>query len=466
MKRIQKKIQIMSLVLAILMIMTSCGVITPSRDTQNDSKGTIEPGDDGKSDENVGKTSDDTNSETGEDTMGNSQKENADTTRPYDFSAAELMSFSDPDNFTAALWKNLRSNENDNFAFSPLSAYYALLMCANGADGDTLKAFEMLGFTAEELEEANSEIKELTEQLVSESDKDWLPVVKVANSVWVDDEFAVLEKYMKALSDNFEAETFSGNLPLLKNKMNSWIEDKTEGLIKNMISDISDDSRLILINALYFRAKWQSVFNSEGTFKRDFNCADGSVKETDFMWNGKGNELVVDDKNFEGVVRKYRGGQYEFVALMPKKGDLGAAVELLNDEYSISDIAESAENTYTNLVIPKFELECKHRLEEALSNMGLSIAFDPANADFSKMGTCKNGDPVYISEVLQKCVIKVTEDGTEAAAATVINAKAMAMIEEKQPRELIFDKPFIFAIIEEDSGAVLFAGEYNFPSEG
>ncbi|MBQ8508484.1 MAG: serpin family protein [Clostridia bacterium] len=369
--------------------------------------------------------------------------------------------YSHLDAFTGQLWSTVCQKMGDeNILISPLSAYIALMMCANGAEGDTLAAF---GLDEAALDGINADIAALVGWL---ADNKGSTDLTVANSVWVQEGYEVSPTYLGVLADSFAAEAFSADLPSSVGKVNSWIEDKTRGLIKDMLDKIEPDTVMLLINALYMKAMWDHDFDADDTYDQTFTAWDGSFATTEFMHNGTRNEQIIDNDDMVGIVMPYDDEKLAMVAVMPQSEDvhldeLSAMFDITNGgKYSFKGLADSAKSERTRLSFPKFTVETSVTLSDVLCGMGLEIAFTDA-ADFSKMSA--SGEPeLFIGDVLQNAKIIVDEEGTEAAAATVIMVDATsAFIEEKEPRVLEFNRPFIYAVIDQVSGAVLFCGQYN-----
>ena len=364
----------------------------------------------------------------------------------------ESRDYSKLDEFSMKLWKNA-ANDTTN-AISPFSAYIALAMCANGAAGETLAEFAPLGFTNNDNTELNAAIAALIKEVTSQESDVRL---KIANSIWVDDSLTIKDEYSNLLTDYYTAELFCVDLPSSKDAANSWIEEKTNGLIEDMIDKISPDALLMLINTLYLNADWESEFNAYATHKSEFHAFNETRTEEFMHCNDSMRVIDVDD--CVGVVLPYSGGRLEFCAVMPNDEALTTSelITRLEGNDSISDLARDAKSEQVILSLPKFEVKTSIALNETLQDMGLVKMFG-SSADFSLITDSSDG--IKVDDVLQDIYIRVDEKGTEAAAATVV-IKAGGLAEPIEARELKFDRPFIWAIYDSVSGAVLFCGEYN-----
>jgi len=354
----------------------------------------------------------------------------------------------------------LEAAEGENPVVSPLSAWFALALAANGAAGDTAKEFAaLLGGDADSMNDTALAIADALGRCTGEN-----TVFSAANSAWVDGNAAILDEYLDKLVAVYNAQAFSGTLSSREamEQMNSWVSGKTRGLIPTLFEDPLDkDTMLVLINTLYMKAKWQSTFKKESTYDDTFKAATGELT-VPFMHRTASMEYL-SGQGYEGVVLPYRSDGdncLEFVAVKPT----GGTVRQLLASMDAAELASlRGEGRRVALSMPKFTAEEKLELKDVLTDLGLKKAFTPFVADFSKMGTSKDGDPLYIGRVLQKVKIIVDEEGTEAAAATAVvvpNATAMP------PTEMIFlrlDEPFIYLVRDAQTGAVSFMGIVDAP---
>ncbi len=339
----------------------------------------------------------------------------------------------------------------ENSLFSPISAYFAMAMMSEGASGVTLEEFNRV------FGEINGEdVYELISHLSSLEST----TLKIADSVWLDTAFTPKNEFINTLSHYYLAEAYNVNMETAEKQVNSWIEDKTNGMIKDMLSDdaFDADTVMALVNAIYMNATWRDEFNANLTRKREFTAADRKKTETDFMSNGAEDELIVESEDYIGVALPYSDGSLSFVAVMPKDESLStdALMKKIAEDGGFAAVGNSGEFRYTSLFLPIFEVEYTSSLNEIFIAMGLGSAFG-SFADFSGIA-----DKIMIGNVLQNAHLRLDEKGTEAAAATVIEVKATgAILNPKEPLLLEFNRPFIYAVYDKDSGAVLFCGEYN-----
>ena len=360
----------------------------------------------------------------------------------------------------------LESLNDTNPVLSPMSAYLALGMVGLGAKEDTLAEFELamgphFKTTAAEL------MQSIPSWMTAKEDADILPL-NVANSVWVDDTMNPEEAWLQEVNDLFAAEVYQGVLSseAIKRDINEWVEKKTNSLIKEFLSEPFDiETKLALLNAIYFKGDWVNEFEKNSTYKEDFTTTDKGIKKVDMMHDYGRNEFYVKNDTLDGVVMDYRNGS---MAMMVLKPTAGQTVREMYENLTYEEFHALLDNgTVQNikLKIPKFEVEFDKNLNETLQNMGLRLAFDDTKADFTGIGYTENGLPLYISLVRQKAVVKLDEEGTEAAAVTmvVMNECTSAMPVE-QPIEVFFDEPFLYMIMDKESRTPLFIGVMDDPS--
>jgi len=353
--------------------------------------------------------------------------------------------------FGLKLFRNLNADEPEkNLFISPLSVSLAFGMALNGADGDTYEAIkntlEFAGLTETEINESYRDLIDLLVNLDEEV------IFNIANSIWYRDTFSVEQLFLDTNTDYFDAEVqgldFSD--PASKDVINSWVDNKTEGLIKKILeNDIPADVVMYLINAIYFKGIWASEFDKNNTSDESFYNYDNSVSSVSLMFQSE-EFLYSETEQFQAVDLMYGDSLFSMTILLPKDGnDVNDIVASL-DETILSNQFYSTE---VGLHLPKFELEWKKNLNDVLKAMGMDIAFAEGLADFTRINP--NGD-LFISEVLHKTFIKVDEEGTEAAAVTSIGISLTSM---PQTVEFRVDKPFIFMVREHHSNTILFIGK-------
>jgi len=359
--------------------------------------------------------------------------------------------------FAFELFKEVHSlSEADNLMISPLSTSYALGMTLNGANGTTRDAFrDVLHFGELTDQEVNESYFDLMGQLVTLDDK---VQFSIANSIWYRLGYEVLEAFISTNQDYFDAavEELDFSDPGAKDIINGWIEEKTNDKIKDMLDYIPSDAVMYLVNAIYFNATWKYRFDPEETFEDDFTLEGGGTHRCDFM-QVEGSFNYSSQEAFTAVELPYGDSAFSMVVLLPKSGvTIAALVEALDAE-SWDSWFNASYPANVLVQLPKFKYDFKSLLNDPLTNLGLGIAFTDG-ADFSNITP---GGGIFISRVIHQTFIDVNEEGTEAAAATIVE-----MIESSNPSgptAFRADKPFLYVIRENSTGALLFMGKVGKP---
>jgi len=349
------------------------------------------------------------------------------------------------------------AGENENVMISPLSISYALSMTLNGADGTTrdsmLKALRMNGITPDEI---NDSYKNLTGALLS---VDKRVLISIANSVWVEKNFTVKKSFTDILTNYYDAESrsFDINDAAAPDKINVWIEDKTNGLIKEMIDKLEDNTVMLLINAIYFKGKWKSQFDKSKTVEMPFFKSGGNQVDVPMM-KQKNDFRVHEGDGF--VVAEFPYGQGNFVMdiIIPNdQSGFNNTLAIVNDENYTSWINQMRSRE-TDLSFPRFKYGFKKKLKDILTDMGMGIAFSD-DADFSNINDMYD---LLINDVAHQSFIETNEEGTEAAAATVVEIGLTSA--PPTPMVLKLDHPFIYIIRETTTNTIIFMGKVADPS--
>lgn len=349
-----------------------------------------------------------------------------------------------------------KSAENgQNIMISPLSISYALSMVMNGANGATrdsiLKALRFQGLTPDEV---NGSFKTLTEALLS---VDKRVAMSIANSVWIENNFVVKQPFRDILANYYSAESkyFDITDPDVVVPINNWISDKTNGLITNMLQSLPDNEVMLLINAIYFKGKWQTEFKKEETTDATFNKPSGSSAIK--MMNQTDTFKVYDGDGFKLGEFPYGQGNFVMDIILPDATDgLLTRLSLLTKETFNSWVGQM-EAQKVELSLPRFKYGFESDLTANLSKMGMGIAFSDA-ADLTNIADMG----LLITGVFHKTFIETNEEGTEAAAVTIVGVGTTSV----GPDPIIFkaDHPFIYIIRETTTNSIIFMGKVEDPS--
>ena len=363
--------------------------------------------------------------------------------------------------FSLDLFRRAVALGKENALISPASVLLALGMVANGADKDTLTAFEnVLGRYGLSLADINLACRELEEKLKAVGGS---TVQSVANSIWYDKNFEANKDFLQADKDYYEAAAYVADLSDSKTveEINQWVEKNTNGLITDMIDSIPAQAIMLLFNTIYLKAVWQEQFDANDDNDGPFTLSNGNTVIATYMRNALGEETYLHNDEANGILLPYDDGNLAYVAILPTEGTTVEDYVCLLDEDGLKGLLDSAEQTNVRLLLPKYTVYFDTVLNDLLCDMGLSLAFDPDHADFSKMGSADGN--IFISKVIHKTCMKVNELGTEAAAATGVVMEATSMPADDFIT-LTFDRPFVYAVIELDTGIPVFMGIMNNPA--
>ncbi|MBR6808128.1 MAG: hypothetical protein IKM46_07095 [Clostridia bacterium] len=354
--------------------------------------------------------------------------------------------------FTTELFSKSHKN-GENTLISPLSVYLALSMLTNGAEENTLAQLEeILGMSSDEL---NLFVKSYMSSLPNTT----YSKMKIANSVWFRDaeSFKVNDSFLQTNANYFSADIYKAPFnQSTVNDINSWVKEKTDGMIDKIVNEISETTVMYLINALSFEAEWENQYLEYDVGEGEFKTANGDVQTVEFMYGSEYSYL--QDSNSKGFIKYYKGRDYAFVALLPAENvSIDDYVRELDSD-KINGLLNSKKNDKTYTCIPKFKVEFDAELKDILSDMGISDVFSSNEANLSALGESSLGN-LFVSSVLHKTVIEVNEVGTKAGAVTSVQIEA----ECAPSSSVILDRPFVYMIIDCENNLPLFIGTLNDP---
>lgn len=347
----------------------------------------------------------------------------------------------------------VKERKNESVFISPLSVQLALAMTGNGASGETKTQIEKLLGGAIPLEELNEYLYSYVNSLGSADEYK----VKIANSLWLRDDENRLQAendFLQKCCDYYSAEVFKAPFDSQTVKdMNSWVSDKTDGMIKEIIDKISSEDIMFLLNGVMFDAVWNEPYMNGVVSSGTFTSVSGEQRIVNMMPSGE--NIYLEDDNATGFIKDYKDGKYAFAALLPDENiNINDYVESLTGE-RISAILGNAQNERVSVKIPKFTCEFNMGLKDVLSDMGIELAFDEGKADFSKMAKSSMGN-IFIGDVFHKTFITVDERGTKAGAVTKVEVKDTAAL--TQVKEVFLDRPFVYMIIDKSNNLPIFMG--------
>ena len=345
-----------------------------------------------------------------------------------------------------------RDQATDNVFLSPLSASMALGMTLNGAAGATADEMRRtLGFGDTPQATVNEGYQGLIGLLKS---LDTRTDIRIANAIFPRREFPFEPAFLETGKQYFGAEIrpLDFAAPSSVKTINDWVSGATNAKIPTIIDEIDPNDVMFLINAVYFKGTWRSRFDPKQTTSTTFHAIGGREQPMRLMYQ-RSKLPYFETADYQAVDLQYGNSAFTMTVLLPKPGkDVNALVAGLSDA-SWADLAGRFHDSEVDLSLPKLKLEYERTLNDDLQALGMRLAFTAA--DFTPMSSTRGHDLV-ISSVKQKAFVDIYEEGTEAAAATVVTIEVTSM---PQTSVMRIDRPFVFAIRERFSGTILFVGK-------
>jgi len=347
-----------------------------------------------------------------------------------------------------------RQDAGQNVFLSPANVAIALAMTANGARGETLQSMlSALNLNTLDLETVNSNFAALQALLVRDEPG---ATIAIANALWARAGVAFDADFLQRTQGFYDArvEALDFDQPDAPKTINEWVRRQTNDKIPAVVERIPEEIILLLMSAIYFNGKWETPFNPEFTQDRPFYLLNGTTKELPTMYRSDDFEYLKGD-GFQAVRLPYAGGGVRMVIILP---DADRTLAQLTDQLSIENWESWREQFSVKegqLYLPRFTTRYDKQLNQALSAMGMTEAFDDGRADFSGMRPVPPA--LFISQVRHVAYVDVNEAGTEAAAVTSVEMG----ITSAMPTETFLmqvDRPFFFAIEETSTGSILFTG--------
>jgi serine protease inhibitor len=382
------------------------------------------------------------------------------STLPRALTSTEKSLIEADKNFGLKLFQSINeSTTSDNIFISPLSVSFALGMTLNGANGQTYEdmksTLELNGLTEQEINEAYKSLIDLLLNLDEEV------IMEIANSIWPREGYPILPSFMEINQKYFysEAKPLDFNRTDAVDIINAWISENTRGRIKDMLDYIDPYAVMYLINAIYFKGTWTYQFDEESTQIDNFYTTPDNPNECQLM-KISGTWLYSHNDFVEMVDLPYGDSLYSMTVLLP------AANQTIN-EFIMQMTPEKLEQYFQNLnykfgtiTMPKLKLDYIQLLNDVLINLGMEIAFDPDAADFSRI----NGyGGLYINRVIHQSFIQIDEEGTEAAAATIVEICLTSALPGNTGFHMYVNRPYIFIIRERVKNTILFIGKITKP---
>ncbi|XP_076028371.1 leukocyte elastase inhibitor-like isoform X2 [Oratosquilla oratoria] len=365
--------------------------------------------------------------------------------------------------FTLALYKELASAKTGNMFFSPLSIMTAISMVYTGARGITSEEIQKVLQLPTDTNDVLLAYEEIIKDFktVSEDYK-----LSTSNAAYVHEGYNLLDEFKSVLETNFKSLIKSANFndpEPVRNEINTYVQEETADKIKELIPKgiLNSDTRMVLINAVYFKGLWENQFDPQNTRVQPFWVDEATKVDVDMMnIEKKFRWGFIADLEAQGLELSYKGSRLSMIILLPKKKNGLAEMEKKLDNFNLFDISKKLTfNDKIKVSIPKFKLEETYEdLEKTLSKMGMTTLFDD-RCDLSGISGEKD---LVVTKVVHKSFVEVNEEGSEAAAATaVIMSRCMVLPQDP----FIADHPFLFFIMDQRSGLVLFTGRLTNPPQ-
>jgi serpin B len=452
MKNTYLKRTICTALAGLMMAMTACGNVTEERESPaSTGKNTASP----NSEEPTT-----TSNETSDEPVNNlsveplsSVKLEKSETQPGDDFNSSYRSYA-TEFFKTACAEDIKAG--NNVMISPESVMMALGMTANGAKGETLSQMET-ALGGQGIDAINKAMQYRMTRFINSEDVSF----NVANSVWVRDDadrIQMKQSFCDKVKSVYNADSFLAPFDdSTLNDINNWVSKNTNDMIPTILDDIPGDAVAYLVNAMAFEGEWAEQYE------------DHQVNENETFTNSKGEEEKVtmlsslentyfEDENTTGFLKYYSGGEYAFMAMLPSEGtDIADYVAGLDGE-KLKNLWQNADGN-ADVYIPEFSYDYGRELSGDLKNMGMTMPFSDG-ADFSDMGETGTGS-LYISRVFHKTHIELDRFGTKAAAATAVEMDCEGAIMIDDVKEVKLDRPFVYAIIDTESGTPVFMGAVN-----
>lgn len=347
-----------------------------------------------------------------------------------------------------------QNSSPDNLVISPYSIHAGLTLARVGAVGATASALDKALFSAPYSAQTLAEYAQLNTAVVAATDT---ATTTLANSVWISNKGSFTAKFLADTSRSFKAEPRTIDFEHsehARNTINQWVSNKTKALIPHLLPPgmPRPQTSATLVNALYFKAAWDTAFGKDLTKDGDFWISNGTTITAPMMHQNSFMPYFEND-TWQAVQLSYARGTYSYLLLIPRsRKSVGEVVRHLSPEL-VRTALSSSTRTRVKLTMPRYKIRQSCELVNAMRSLGTEAPFS-SHADYSGMTNL----PVTIGAVIHEAVVLVDELGTEAAAATAVTMEKMALFVKDEPKEVTADRPFAFAIIHTTSQAPLFIG--------
>mgnify|MGYP003531914697 CR=1 FL=1 len=340
---------------------------------------------------------------------------------------------------------------------SPMSVTYLMAMLANGAEASTREEImDAIGAKDFDIDEMNAFYAYLMRRAKT-ADKQ--TTLNIANYIALNKEFKLKNKFASTIADSYQGavESLEFTNPESTKRINGWCSEHTNNMIPTIIDQVEPSAVAYILNAIYFNGTWTDKFDKNNTKKEQFNGYTRDIMYVDMMHRNAKYYYTSNDV-YSAVTLPYGSGAYSMTVILPNEGKFITDLTKTLNADTIASLRRNMEECLVDLKLPRFTTEMKLPLKGIVAKLGAPSMFDATRADFSSFA---NGN-VYVSEMLQKAKIEVSEEGTKAAAVTMGMVKLTSM-RPQEPRRVDFhcDRPFVYMIQDNYTGAILFMGQFT-----
>lgn len=347
------------------------------------------------------------------------------------------------------------ANAGQSNLVSPLSMTYLMAMLSDGAKGQTrTEIIDMLGFKGYD----DTAVRKFCQTVMSASQQmDGRIQLETANALFLQDGFPVKESYTSTISNYYRGDAQSldfRNGSDAVGRINQWCSDHTHGLIPTFVKEVAPETKLMSLNAIYFKGQWYNQFDKSRTQDATFTRED-QTKTSVKMMNQREDFDYTDNEAWQMVVLPYGNGSFRMAVMLPKEGKTVADIASGLTASTFAEALEKAKSHDVTLSLPRFSTSIELNCKDLLKAMGAATMFS-MNADFRNISDAT----LYVSQVKQKATIEVNEEGTTAAAVT---GDGMLTTDFNYGKRITFcaDHPFLYVIYESSSKLIYFIGTYK-----
>uniref|UniRef100_A0A8B9LLE2 Serpin family A member 4 n=1 Tax=Astyanax mexicanus TaxID=7994 RepID=A0A8B9LLE2_ASTMX len=363
--------------------------------------------------------------------------------------------------FAFSLYKKLSTHpeaKGKNIFFSPLSISMALSMLALGAKGNThSQIFSTLGYSTLTPDQVNEGYEHLLHMLGHSQDE---MLLEAGSALAVQEGFKPVDKFLKDAQHFYEGEAFTVDYSkpeVAVQEINKYIAKKTKDMITDMIETLDPQTVMMLINYIYFKGKWEEPFEARLTRKADFNVDENTKVSVDMMSRTDQFDFYRDQENSTSIIRVPYTGNTSMMIILPDEGKMEELEKQISRDH-FKNWREKLSKSSVSLSMPRFSISAFISLHQTLQEMGITDAFSE-DADLSGLSEISK---LKISKVLHKAVLKVNEEGTEAAAATAVE---IVLTSFQISEIMVLNRPFLVFILDSSTRSILFMGKINNPTE-